>query len=320
LRAIGPQKLQNPSSKIWRLASNQHGVVTRAQLLDFGLSADAIRHRVDRGRLHPIHRGVYAVGRPELTERGWWMAAVLSCGPDAVLSHNSAGRLWGMLAQGTTQSSELRLRPPSLIDVSVPGNRTRRRQGVRLHRRNLLPPEDRTRRERIPTTFPIRTLIDLAQHLPPPRLERVINEADRLKLVDPETLRAALTDRIGQHGVASLRTVLDRRTFAMTRSELERRFLPLVRRAGLPKPLTEEWVNGFEVDFFWPELGLVVETDGLTYHRTPAQQARDRVRDQAHAAAGLTPLRFTHAQIRFEPGYVARILIAVARRLEAGAA
>ena len=98
--------------------------------------------------------------------------------------------------------------------------------------------------------------------------------------------------------------MLDRRTFRLTDSELERRFLPLARAAGLPVPLTRQRVNGFEVDFFWPDLGLVVETDGLRYHRTPAQQARDRLRDQAHTAAGLTPLRFTHAQVRFEPGHV----------------
>lgn len=184
-----------------------------------------------------------------------------------------------------------------------------------MHRRSQLPPKDRTRRDGIPTTSPVRTLIDLARELPPSGIERAINEADRLELVDPETLRAALMDRTWQHGVAALRTTLDRRTFVMTRSELERRFLPLVRKARLPVPLTEKWVNGFEVDFFWPELGLVVETDGLTYHRTPAQQGRDRLRDQTHAAAGLTPLRFTHAQIKFEADRVTKVLTAVARRL-----
>lgn len=114
-----------------------------------------------------------------------------------------------------------------------------------------------------------------------------------------------------------LRETLDRRTFTLTDSELERRFLPLARRAGLPAPQTQAWVNGFKVDFYWPELGLVVETDGLRYHRTPAQQARDRVRDQAHAAAGLACLRFTHAQIRFEPDHVVRTATAVAAKRRA---
>jgi very-short-patch-repair endonuclease len=103
----------------------------------------------------------------------------------------------------------------------------------------------------------------------------------------------------------------------MTDTELERRFLPIARRAGLSRPETQAHVNGFRVDFYWPELGLVVETDGLRYHRTPAQQAIDRIRDQAHAAAGLTPLRFTRAQVRYEPSHVEATVAAVARRLRA---
>jgi very-short-patch-repair endonuclease len=309
------KRLRNLDRNAWTLARNQHGVITRAQLLSLGWSSKAIEHRASRGRLHAIHRGVYAVGRPELTDHGWWKAAVLSCGPDAVLSHRSAARLWGVIGERATAGPESRLGGPSLIDVSVPAIRNRRAGGVRVHRRSHLPPEDRTMRDRIPTTSPIRTLIGLATELRPARLERAINEADRLDLADPEALRAALAERAGQHGVAALRTILDHRTFVMTRSELERRFLPLVRKAGLPRPRTSEWVNGFEVDFYWPQLGLVVESDGLRYHRTAAEQARDRLRDQTHAAAELTPLRFTHAQVRFEADRVTEVLIAVARRL-----
>src|SRR5438874_171443 len=119
----------------------------------------------------------------------------------------------------------------------------------------------------------------------------------------------------GRRGIRTLREVLDKHTFRLTRSELERLFLAIVRTAGLPIPLTQQIVNGFKVDFFWPELGLVVETDGLRYHRTPAQQARDRLRDQAHTAAGLTPLRFTRAQVRFDPAHVQATLAAAAVRL-----
>ncbi len=115
-------------------------------------------------------------------------------------------------------------------------------------------------------------------------LEHCVNEADKRNLTDPA-------------GIGVLRKTLDRRTFVLTDSELERRFLRLVRGAGVSLPRTGRTVNGFKVDFYWPEVGLVVETDGLRYHRTPAQQARDRVRDQVHAAAGLTPLRFTRAQV-----------------------
>ena len=128
-------------------------------------------------------------------------------------------------------------------------------------------------------------------------------------------MREALEGLRGQSGVGRLRALLDRRTFRLTDSELERRFLALVRRAGLPLPRTRQWVNGYRVDFLWPELGLVVETDGLRYHRTPAQQARDRVRDQAHTAAGLTTLRFTHWQVRFEPEQVCETLASVIARL-----
>lgn len=146
-------------------------------------------------------------------------------------------------------------------------------------------------------------------------LERAVNEADRLNLADPEELRDALGRYRDERGVARLRELLDRRTFRLTDSELERRFLRIVDDAGLPVPLTGRWLSGFRVDFHWPDLGLVVETDGLRYHRTPAQQARDRLRDQAHLAAGLTPLRFTHRQVRFEPGYVRLTLLAVVNRL-----
>src|SRR5437764_13684152 len=162
---------------------------------------------------------------------------------------------------------------------------------------------------------PVRTMVDIAARLDRGQLEAAINEADKLDLVDPAALRSALVRFTGQRGVAALREILDRRTFTLTDSELERRFLSLVRAAGLPRPQTGCHLNGFKVDFHWPELGLVVETDGLRYHRTPAQQARDRLRDQVHVAAGLTPLRFTHAQIKFEPRHVERTLAAVARRL-----
>jgi very-short-patch-repair endonuclease len=109
--------------------------------------------------------------------------------------------------------------------------------------------------------------------------------------------------------------VLDVRTFTLTDTELEQRFLPIVRAIGLPLPETQIWLNGYRVDFYWPDLRLVVETDGLRYHRTPAQQARDRLRDQTHTAAGLIPLRFTRAQVRYEPAHVRATLAAVAARL-----
>jgi len=301
---MGHQRLQSSSPALWTLAERQHGAVTRAQMLELGYSPQAIRHRVVNGRLHPVHRGVYAIGRPQLTRHGRWMAAVLSCGPQAALSHLSAGSIWKISAEGRAE-----------VEVSVPAAVARVRPGVLVHRRARLSSEDITHHLGIPVTTPILTLIDLAVVLRRGHLEAAINEADKRGLTDPESLRSALDGVTGLPGLAALRDTLDRRTFTLTDSELERRFLPLARRAGLPLPRTGRRVNGFKVDFHWPELGLLVETDGLRYHRTPAQQAKDRLRDQVHAAAGLTPLRFTHAQVRFEPDHVETILTSVARRL-----
>ena len=157
-------------------------------------------------------------------------------------------------------------------------------------------------------TTPVRTIIDLGTCLPAHALEAAINESDKLDLVDPPALRAALAEREGQRGLGPVRKILNRDEFVLTDSELERRFLPIARRAGLGPPRTQAWVNGFRVDFHWPDLGLIVETDGLRYHRTPSEQARDRLRDQAHIAAGLTALRFTHWQVSRDPRHVERTL------------
>jgi very-short-patch-repair endonuclease len=231
------------------------------------------------------------------------MAAVLACGQDAVLSHGSAAALWEI---GGERSAA--------IEVSVPGRAHRRHPGIVAHRR-ILGAHEVASRDGIPLTAPIRTLIDIACRIERRKLERAIREADTRGLCDPEELRSALDEMRGQRGVGVLRRVLDRHTFVLTDSELERRFLPIARRAGLPKPQTQVMVNGFRVDFFWPELGLVVETDGLRYHRTPSQQAADRVRDQVHAAAGLTPLRFTHPQIAYETAHVEDTLATVVTRI-----
>jgi very-short-patch-repair endonuclease len=297
--------IDQPVRELWALARRQHWVVARRQLLELGFSRDWIAHRLATGRLHRLWQGVYAVGRPRVTQYGQWMAAVLACGPAALLSHDTAAALWGIR------------RATARLEVSVVSGAKRRPQGITVHRQRGLRPEHITRLHGIPVTSPIRTLIDIALRLDRDQLEAAINQADKLDLCDPEELRSALDDMPGQPGVRSLRSVLDRRTFTLTDSELERRFLRIVRSIGLAKPETGVYVNGFKVDFYWPELGLVVETDGLRFHRTPAQQVRDRLRDQAHTAAGLTPLRFTRAQVRFEPGYVAQTLEAVAARLGA---
>lgn len=272
-------------------------------MLQIGFSSEAIQHRIKRGRLHPVYRGVYAIGRPEMSRFGQWMAAVLSCGDGAVLSHATAAALW-----------ELRPLYRGKIDVSVSRAMNPSHPGLRVHRRTLSEP-DATLHHAIPVTTPVCTLIDIAPLLSSDRLEAAVNEADKRDLVDPEGLRIALDEVTRRPGVGVLRRLLDHRTFTLTDSGLERQFIPLALGAGLGMPLTGQWVNGFKVDFYWPDLRLVVETDGLRYHRTAAQQARDRIRDQAHLAAGITPLRFTRAQIRFEPKGVQATLKAVVARL-----
>jgi very-short-patch-repair endonuclease len=296
-------KSDSQSRRAWGLAHRQHGIVTRRDLLRLEFTTDAIEHRIADGRLHLVTRGVYAVGWPGLTQERRWMAAVLACGDGAALSHRSAASLWGI-------GKERRGR----IDVSVRRRCRHRRRGLRVKSRPSLPEGDITVHRRIPVTTPVRTLLDLATELAWSKVERAVNEADKLDLVDPETLRAALGAFGGEPGVRLLRAVLDKHAFRLSDSELEVLFRPLARSAGLPLPLTKQIVNGFEVDFYWPDLGLVVETDGLKYHRTGISQSRDHLRDQTHTAAGLTNLRFSHHQIKREPAHVRSILRKVAKR------
>lgn len=151
---------------------------------------------------------------------------------------------------------------------------------------------------------PRSVVIDMALRWPRRHLEAAVNQADALDLLDAEAMRRALDAFTRQPGVRIVRDLLDAATFRLTDSELERLFLRLVRRARLPMPRTQRYVNSHRVDFVWPELGLVVETDSLRYHRTALQQWRDRERDHAHLGVGLLPLRFTHYQVRYQPQHV----------------
>ncbi len=301
---MGAKMHRGRSAQAWELARVQHGVVSRAQLLALGFSAKAIRHRVAVGRLFPLWVGVYGVGHRDLDRKGRWRAAILACGDDACLSHRSAGALYGICEERN-----------SVIEVSVPRPGKINRPGIKVHRRPSLPSEDVGTVNRIPITSPVRTMIDLATEQGPQTLLRTINEADKRDVICAEDLRNELDGYVGQPGVRPLRTLLDRDTFVLSDEELERLFLPLAREAGLSLPMTKQMVNGFEVDFYWPDLKFVVETDGLRYHRTPFAQARDARRDQAHTAAGFTRLRFSHHQIKYESGYVLRILAQTAARL-----
>jgi very-short-patch-repair endonuclease len=227
------------------------------------------------------------------------MAAILACGSGAALSHGSAAELWAIAPASDR------------IHVSVPtGRNPTNRDGFAVHRRRM---PAIVHSNGIPVTDVLPTLLDLAVDWDPVPLERAVNEADRLGLVGHDQALAELDQFRGRRGVRKLAKVLARHT--RTDSGLERRFLRLVRRAGLARPETQQRILGERVDFVWPALQLIVETDGLTYHRTPAQQAKDRLRDQKLTAAGFTCLRFPNAQIRDRPEDVIATLCTVAARL-----
>jgi very-short-patch-repair endonuclease len=281
----------------WRLTRRQHGVVvTRRQLLALGMSPGTIRARLRQRRLHQLWRGVYAVGRPDVDRLGLLMAATLACGPDARLSHGSAAELW-----------RIRRETSGPVDVSVPRTTLHQLDGIRLHRRaghgvTLIV-------KGIPVGDPVSVLIDLATCLPDDEVEDAVNEADRLDLVRTYRLRSALDDEPRRPGLGRLKRILDAQTFSRAQNALERRFLAIVRDAGLPAPDTQRRLERYRVDFFWPELGFVVETDSLRHHRTAAEQEVDLRRDQAHARAGLRTLRFTHSQVFHRPEHVRAVLL-----------
>lgn len=267
--------------------------MTRRQLLALGFGERSIEHRIQTARLNRVMPGVYAVGWPRLTPERRWLAAVLACGDGAVLSHRSAAALWRIGHEASKR-----------IDVSVRRDSELRRAGLRVRRRPALPAADVVACAGIPVTTVPRTLIDLATEIDEIKIERAVNEADKRDLVDPESLRSILERYEGEPGVRPLRALLDKRTFRLSDSDLEILFRPIAAEAGLPFPLSKQIVNGWEVDFYWPDLGLVVETDGLRYHRTASSQTRDARRDRTHALAGMTPLRFTHYEIKYEPAVV----------------
>jgi very-short-patch-repair endonuclease len=294
---------QSWAGEAWALTRAQHGVIARAQLLELGMSPEAIRRRFATGRLHEVHRGVNAVGRQELSRHGELMAAVLACGPGAQLGHRSGAELWGICP-----------RHGGPIDVTVTAAFRHRRAGIRSHRRADL---RRRYHHRIPVGEPISILVDLATCLADEDLEDAVNEADRRNLVETPRLRNALDTQpfVRRRGAGRLRRLLDAQTFSRAANALERRFLAIVRDAGLPAPGTQRRLGRYRVDFFWPDLGFVVETDSLRHHRTAAEQAVDLGRDQTHARAGLRTLRFSHSQVFHRPDHVRAVLADTFRRL-----
>lgn len=284
---------------IAELAGRQHGVVARRQLLALGLTKQSVDWRLATLRLHGVHYGVYAVGHRLLTPHGRWLAAVLAAGPGAVLSHRSAAALW-----------QLRPATGSRVDVTVGVCGRRSRPQIAVHATRNLLHRDRAEQARIPVTSVARTLLDLAEVLSGPQLARAVEEAERLQLMDLHAIEDVCRRGTGRRGLSALGALLNdyRGPAPATRSELERAFLDLCHVHGLPRPLVNQFVAGFEVDAFWPRQRLVVELDGYAFHRTRGAFERDRARDAALQLAGCRVLRFTHRRLEREPAEVAATL------------
>ena len=292
--------------KVLEIACAQHGVMSARRLMEIGLRRAGIQHAVTAGRLHPIHAGVYAVGRADLTPKGHRMAAVLACGQGAVLSYAAA-------------AADYAIRPSaaSRIDVTIPRSTTLSRPGIRVHNHLSLEPADVTVRDGIPISSVARTLLDLASVLWEPQLERACNQAVVLDLFDMRAMGDLLARSKGRRGVRRLRDVLARGDLGanIPASGLEVRYRDLCRQAGLPEPEINRYLllgdEYHEVDFLWRAQRVVIETDGGRYHSTGWQRARDARRDELLDAHGFRHARIAEDEIEHRP----QVAVQAARNL-----
>jgi very-short-patch-repair endonuclease len=284
------------------LAERQHGLVARWQLVRGGIGRGAMEHRLKCGRLHSVHRGVYAVGHRVLSRDGWWLAAVLACGADAVLSHRSAAALW-------------RIRPTerARADVTVP-RAIGSCRSIQVHRTALAADEVTVVRG-IPVTTVARTLLDLAAVVPPRHVERAINEAEVLRLGDERSLARLLERYPRRPGTRALRKAGSSALGSVTRSELEHAFRTFLDDHDLPSPIFNVQIEPVgEVDCLWHNHGLVVELDGRATHDTRAAFERDRERDRRLQALGHRVVRVTWRQLHTQPQALAHDLRALLQR------
>lgn len=273
--------------QIEALATRQHGVVTRAQMLELRLSGSAVGRRLKSGRLRPLHLGVYRLA-PLGSERTTEMAAVLAGGPKAVLSHTNALHVWGLL----------RIDPPRPVHVTVGGGGRSRRPGIVFHRTSALAQDERSQVDRIPVTSPARTIVDAAAILGTRAIEQAIGAAEREGLLSEREL-STLPDRYAHRpGLPVLRALLGKRTEReFTRSEAERRFLELIRAGGLPNPHTNVSVGPYELDLLWPQEGVAVEIDSWAYHSSRSHFEGDRRKDNWLRARGIEVIRVSWRHI-----------------------
>ena len=279
-----------------RFAARQHGLVSRAQLIDAGVTSAMIAHRFETGHLERVLKGVYRVAGGQSTWHADLMAALLYCGPGSALSHRTAARLHELL------------RLPELVELCTPRRRRARdlpREWV-IHTSIVFPKADLIRVGGLTCTTVERTLIDLGAVVPQRRVGHAVEEALRSKQTDVPMLTYVHQRRRGRgrRGAGVLAAVLDDlEVAAATESPSERDFMNLLRQAGLPLPETQQVIRSSgqfvaRVDFLWPDHGLVVEVDGHEYHSTRDQRSSDSSRQNRLTALGYTVLRFTSDQVR----------------------
>jgi very-short-patch-repair endonuclease len=277
-------------------AGRQHGIVKRKQVREAGLSRQGVRRRVESGWLVRQYDGVYAVGHTALTYHSHLIAAVYACGDEALAGYRAAGKLWVIL------------RGSQPIEVTAPRG-LKPKKGFILHRSRLIHPEDRALIDNIPVTSLARTLVDLADVLTEERLADAVNEAELREIFDLKAVERVLERLPGRKGRHKLQRVLSnyREVQPFTRSRGERLVWATCDQYGLDKPRVNVWVHGHEVDFYWPEAGLVLEFDGGV-HRTTKRFYEDRTRDRALAAQGIHVVRATD---RDDPQALANELLAI---------
>src|SRR5512133_2397272 len=293
---IGAEVDTRPAMRVADLAAKQWGVVSLADLRACGFSRRAVAMRVRQGRLHPVHRGVYAVGHSKLPLEGSFLAAVKACGAGALLSHFSAASLWGLVGRDD--------RHP---EVTVRGGATRVHSGVCVHRTRTLAAEDRARLRGISITAPARTLGDLSCKLEYRRLRRAVRQAEALRLVQPGELVQAISRLGPRRGVRGLARIVSTGP-APTRSELEDVVLDLILRAGFERPdiNVSLMVGGRRVipDFRWPKQRLVVEAHGAAWHENRLAREDDAERQALLEAHGERVIRVTWEQAIARPAEV----------------
>lgn len=293
-------------------AARQHGVVTRAQLLGAGATADTIRSWQRMARLVPLHRGVYLLGSlvgPLRPTRHREMAAVLACGRGAAVSHGNA--LWLRDLVSTRPGGG-----KGPVHLVVPGARCRR-PGIAAHRVSTLLAADVSLVEGIPTTTAIRTILDVASTARPRLLEQVLARAERLGQLDSGALLDRLNRAAPVRGAPLLRSLLTGEArLAFTRSEAEERLLEIIRLAELPEPKLNVRLDDLELDFYFPAHRVAVEVDGFAYHSSRRSFEHDRDRDFGLGAGGVQVVRVTWRQLHRKPYLVVRRLTAVLIRAE----